>query len=551
MPWSFTLYSVPPFLAAAISVPAAVEAWRHRDEPAASALFAVVCVLFGWSLAYGIQLGFTDLATKLFWQRVSLLLGATIPVVWLVFALTYAGLERYLTRWTMALLAVDPVVFFALLWTNPSHDLLWDSASLGSNPGLALAFDWGYYVHITYAYLLVTAGVVVLAWLAADSTTVHRKQSAVLVLAALVPFGANLAFTLGASPIPGLDLTTFTFALSASLIALAMFHLDLLDIAPIARKHWIAQLGDGVVVLDADDHTIECNDVAAGALNPEPAVGEPIAPSLPAAHLADCDGEVLETNLYGERRVFDLRYTTLTDHHGRPAGSLLGLRDVTERTRYEQRLEVANRVLRHNFRNAMNVVQGHAETLATDLHGESAERARAIERRANEVIDLNEGIQQIATTLEYDGGAPVAVELTGMVAAAAERVRLDYPHVAVSVDAPRSATAAAVDSNLARTAVDHVVENAAEHNDAADPHVRVETLVTDDRVAVRVADNGPGIPESERSVLAVGEETPLSHGSGIGLWLVSWVVSASGGDLRFEENRPRGSVVTMEFEKGD
>ena len=58
-----------------------------------------------------------------------------------------------------------------------------------------------------------------------------------------------------------------------------------------------------------------------------------------------------------------------------------------------------------------------------------------------------------------------------------------------------------------------------------------------------------GIPDEEVTVLPRGTESPLHHGSGLGLWLVHWLVSASGGDLDFADNRPRGSVVTLTLER--
>ncbi len=48
-----------------------------------------------------------------------------------------------------------------------------------------------------------------------------------------------------------------------------------------------------------------------------------------------------------------------------------------------------------------------------------------------------------------------------------------------------------------------------------------------------------------------GEESPRSHGSGLGLWLTSWVVEASSGELRFAENEPRGSVVRFDLPVAD
>jgi signal transduction histidine kinase len=96
-------------------------------------------------------------------------------------------------------------------------------------------------------------------------------------------------------------------------------------------------------------------------------------------------------------------------------------------------------------------------------------------------------------------------------------------------------------------AVDNLLENAVVHGDSLTPSVSVTVRrrETDGTVDVVVADDGPGIPEQERQVLVDGRETPLEHGSGLGLWLVNWIVSESMGELAFDDNEPRGSVVTI------
>jgi signal transduction histidine kinase len=60
-----------------------------------------------------------------------------------------------------------------------------------------------------------------------------------------------------------------------------------------------------------------------------------------------------------------------------------------------------------------------------------------------------------------------------------------------------------------------------------------------------VRDNGPGIPEDELVPLQEGTETPLKHGSGLGLWLVEWGISRLGGTIQFDANEPRGTVVWL------
>ena len=64
-------------------------------------------------------------------------------------------------------------------------------------------------------------------------------------------------------------------------------------------------------------------------------------------------------------------------------------------------------------------------------------------------------------------------------------------------------------------------------------------------MVIAVSDDGPGISGHELSVLERGEETPLSHGSGIGLWLVRWATTTLGGDLAFDTSDGTTATVRL------
>lgn len=49
----------------------------------------------------------------------------------------------------------------------------------------------------------------------------------------------------------------------------------------------------------------------------------------------------------------------------------------------------------------------------------------------------------------------------------------------------------------------------------------------------------------ERAVLLDAEESPLRHGSGVGLWFVNWGVSRLGGGPRFRGRDEGGTVVSL------
>lgn len=92
----------------------------------------------------------------------------------------------------------------------------------------------------------------------------------------------------------------------------------------------------------------------------------------------------------------------------------------------------------------------------------------------------------------------------------------------------------------------NLAENGLVHSDAAEPRV---TIADDgggtDRTAVfTVRDNEPGLPVHEPAVLKRGAETALEHGNGLGLRIVSWSVTALGGEIAFETDET-GTTATV------
>jgi PAS domain S-box-containing protein len=224
--------------------------------------------------------------------------------------------------------------------------------------------------------------------------------------------------------------------------------------------------------------------------------------------------------------------------------------DITDRKRLEddlreslRRLRVLDRVLRHNLRNDMNVVEGYAQTIEASSEGALAEHAAKIRETSRRLRRITDKQREITKFLS-DPPEPEFVDLASVVATLAADARDRHPEADVSVDAPetcRLRTTPAVEK-----ALDELLENAVVHTDRDRPSVDLRIDRGNDAVAISVADDGPGIPAMEREILTdEAEIDPLYHGSGLGLWLVNLVVQQSGSEVAYEENEPRGSVVTI------
>lgn len=251
---------------------------------------------------------------------------------------------------------------------------------------------------------------------------------------------------------------------------------------------------------------------------------------------------VIERTTAAGRRKFLYRGIPAGDDHGFAIYT-----DVTDKLQRERYLDVLQRVLRHNLRNDLNVIQGQA------IHITETATARQAREAAETIIEMVEGLTRLteeAKTIQrvLDTDAPLQpTDLSSAVETAVADCRGRFASATISCEI------AAVSSVRADPKIGLVVEqlldNAIRHNDSKQPQVHVRLTEWDNStVELTVADNGPGIPKTEQEIITgEAELTPLKHGSGLGLWLVRWLLDRYGGTLSIETPPDGGTIVSVMF----
>ncbi|MFB6073452.1 MAG: histidine kinase N-terminal 7TM domain-containing protein [Haloarculaceae archaeon] len=516
--------------------------WRQRPRPGATALALTLLAATWWVAA---ETGTMFVATgslgvvllKIQWAGV-----AFAPVGWFVFALRYTGRDEYVTPRTVLSLSAFPVATVLFAMTNSAHHLLYaslDPVAYADLTVFAKTYGPVALAFFAYAYLLLAAGAGLILRLAAGRVR-YREQVAVLLAMVLAPAGGGLADLLGLGPTRLVDPTPFTFLFTglAGLAALTRFEVfEAVPVSPrAARSSLIEAMETGAVVVDGAGRVVELNGRAATILGVEreAVLGADAASLLPEYErvAADCDErETLEFPVDGESRVFEVGVAeSETEHLG--DGRVLTFHDVTERQRRLQRLDVLNRVLRHNLRNEMNVVYGYADHIESEGDPRDADAiAGRIKDKAMEMVELGNRARAIDEVLRADRSDPTVVPVTTVLDW--ERDRLTDRDLAVAVDA--DGVEAACDATLG-TVLKIAVETVLEHTTADRPAVRFAATVDGETARIEVTADGTSIPERERRVIAAGEETKLKHGSGLGLWLSNWGVQALGGTLEVSDD---------------
>ncbi|WP_135304459.1 PAS domain S-box protein [Haloarcula amylovorans] len=223
--------------------------------------------------------------------------------------------------------------------------------------------------------------------------------------------------------------------------------------------------------------------------------------------------------------------------------------DITDQKERERRLEVLNRVLRHNLRNDLTVVMGFADELATRLTDEDhLSLLDRLQQKAADVAALSDRAREIERSIRRDDAGNKPVPVVDAVTSLVDTYERNHG-VTVEMDVPET-DARTADGRFTRV-VEELLNNSVEHA-GSDPALSIDIATTEQRVTVTVADDGPGIPAHELDVLT-GEEpiTQLSHSSGLGLWLVVWMTESYGGTVTFDGTDETGTVVTLTLPRAD
>lgn len=213
--------------------------------------------------------------------------------------------------------------------------------------------------------------------------------------------------------------------------------------------------------------------------------------------------------------------------------------------RREQRLEVVNRVLRHNVRNDLNLVQGILRSVAEteSLTAETRERLGTALDHTERVMEMADKARHIQKTTGNPSVEPRDLAMT--VETAVTEARAAYPNAEVTVSGDPDVTVLA-DQNL-DVAFREALTNGIVHqqSDAPTVSLSVSTPTTDTaRVEIR---NDGSIPDADRHTLESGEETQLEHASGLGLWLIKWIVENAHGTIEFPDTGADEVVLRIEL----
>ncbi|WP_254840996.1 sensor histidine kinase [Natronomonas marina] len=230
---------------------------------------------------------------------------------------------------------------------------------------------------------------------------------------------------------------------------------------------------------------------------------------------------------------------------GSLGGTLTGLYAArTQRQRRElreqtNRLEVLNRLLRHEVLNAVTVIQGYAAWAGEH----DTDDAEIIEQHSTDIATTIEEVRYLTRTTSQDAGGE-SVDVSDCLDRSIETVSDRHPAATISVgDRPGSVQVQATER--VEQVFENLLDNAIVHATSDEPTVCVSVDETATHVSISVADEGPGLPDPQQVLLESGEITDFDDPrDGYDLNIVRLLVESFGGTIDTEVT-DTGSTITV------
>jgi signal transduction histidine kinase/CheY-like chemotaxis protein len=584
---NLTLKSVPFFVSAILTLGVIVLVWRHRKGSLGKAMLFMMLADFWWAISAGINASSTTLSSNRLWTIISYPGVLCVPVFFFIFVVYFSAHEDWLSRRNLVFLWIIPAITLMMVLTNEWHHLHWSYLIPDTQLGGALIhYGYGpwYYVMVVYMYSLVLIASLLLLQVAFKYRNDFRLQALAILIGVPLPWAGSIIYIFGLTPWPGLDHTPVFFSITGLFLSLAVFRFRLLEIMPVARDVIVDGLQDGIVVMDAQGRIVDINPAASILLNitDRNRVGQLGVDLIPQLKLLQ-ERPVIEFEFpagSGQPPWLEYRLSSLPGRNGRMLGTILTVRNITERKQMElafsretQRLlheaqearaaaEQANKAksaflanMSHELRTPLNAIIGFTRIVRRKAEGlipeKQIENLEKVLASAEQLLSLINTVLDIA---KIEAGRMDVLPASFRIAPVIDLcINITQPllraHVILEKQVDENLTTIYSDQDKLRQIILNILSNASKFTH----HGKILLVASKDGENLRLSVSDTGIGISEEALPRIFKEfqqadnttTRQYGGTGLGLTISRNLARLLGGDLTVESKEGKGSTFTL------
>ncbi|MEJ2684785.1 MAG: ATP-binding protein [Candidatus Sulfobium sp.] len=330
----------------------------------------------------------------------------------------------------------------------------------------------------------------------------------------------------------------------------------------------LENINSGVLSLDTAGNILTVNTAACTILgiSPEEIVGnnystllsklqsEELKETVRNIRVSDFKGLERELRVtVGDRRVLLRIFITTLGDSKNFWGTLVVFDDLSEIVRAQKALawqEVARRIA-HEIKNPLTPIKLSTDHMIKKWQNGDDDFGQVFERSTRTIIKEVESLRRLVNEFSRFGKMPEIRKTPALISSIIEGVvnlYRDYRGVEITVSKEENEQFVELDAEQFKRVIINIVDNAMQAMGGTGKiDIAISHDIPSNRVYVDISDNGPGIREEDKERLFLPYFSTRKDGTGLGLAIASKVVTEHHGYIRIRDNKPTGTVFTIEL----
>jgi signal transduction histidine kinase len=217
---------------------------------------------------------------------------------------------------------------------------------------------------------------------------------------------------------------------------------------------------------------------------------------------------------------------------------------ASELNSHLREMNLAAAGLAHETRNPLNIIRGLAQMIS-----KQPDVTPEVQKKLGDMIDETDRVTaQLNEFINYSRPREVrrsAVPLSSVIGEVVRALNYDIQEKSIALQTPGEELTIEADEQLLRQCLFNLVINAIQ---AVEPKGEIQIVarrLNASEASLEVRDNGPGIPEHQRSEIFKPYFTTHAKGTGLGLAVVQQIILAHGWEIECQSNLPKGALFRL------
>ncbi|MCB2228802.1 MAG: PAS domain S-box protein [Desulfarculaceae bacterium] len=329
----------------------------------------------------------------------------------------------------------------------------------------------------------------------------------------------------------------------------------------------------GVITVDAEGKVTTINPSAERLLGMQAgaAVGRPwtelvnqdnrqviqgLIAGLPPGGAGTVDHQVRLT-INGEPMSLMVHIGLLRDETGRNLGMVVVFEDLSELEKAQRMAawrEVARRIA-HEVKNPLTPIKLSAQRLMRRYGGDVAEGDTVFDECTRTIVqqveELRRLVNEFSNFARLPSASPAPADLTAIAADAVSLFKQAHPEVSIELELEGKIPIFELDREQMSRVLINLLDNAVAAVEKSEPPRQVVVRLSYDEilnmVRLEVEDSGPGVSPEDKIRLFEPYFSTKKGGTGLGLTIVSTIVTDHNGYVRVQDNQPNGARLIVEL----